>query len=80
MLTRRIALPIAALTTFATLPLLAGATPAGASGAVKPAPASRGGGPGDGSGDPKGPPKKEEPPNSCPTALWTVPLEIKGLA
>ena len=83
MLTRRIALPIAALTALATLPVLAGAAPAGASGAVvKPVPASRGGGPGDGSGDPKGPPekKKEEPPNNCPTAQWTVPLEIKGLA
>ena len=84
MLTRRIALPIAALTALATLPLLAGAAPAGASGAVvQPAvPASRGGGPGDGNGDPKGPQekKKEEPPNNCPTTMWTIPLEIKGLA
>jgi hypothetical protein len=83
MLTRRIALPIAALTAVATLPLLAGAAPVGASGAVvQPVvPASRGGGPGNGSGDPKGPQKKsEEPPNNCPTAQWTIPLEVKGLA
>jgi len=83
MLTRRIALPIAALTALATLPVLAGAAPAGASGAaVQPAnPASRGGGSGDRPGDPKGPEKKnEEPPNNCPTTMWTIPLEIKGLA
>ncbi|HEV7864436.1 MAG TPA: hypothetical protein VGR20_17135 [Acidimicrobiia bacterium] len=82
MLTRRIALPIAALTALATLPVLAGITPAGASGTVvKPVvPAARGGGPGDGSGDPRGPQKKEEPPKNCPTEMWTIPLEIKGLA
>jgi hypothetical protein len=54
MLTRRIALPIAALTALATLPVLAG--------------------------DPRGPQKKEEPPKNCPTEMWTIPLEIKGLA
>jgi len=80
MLTRRIALPIAALTALATLPVLAGAAPAGASGAVgKPAPESRGRN-GDRPGDPKGPKKNDEPPNNCPTTMWTVPLEIKGLA
>jgi anaerobic selenocysteine-containing dehydrogenase len=80
MLTRRIALPIAALTALATLPVLAGAVPAGASSAVvTPGPASRGG-PGEKPGDPKGPKKAEEPPNNCPTAQWTVPLEVKGLA
>jgi hypothetical protein len=81
MLTRRIALPIAALTALATLPVLAGAVPAGASSAVvTPGPTSRGGGPGDNPGDPKGPQKKQEPPNNCPTTMWTIPLEIKGLA
>ena len=80
MLTRRVALPLAALTALATLPVLAGTVPAGASGAVvKPVPDSRGRG--DRPGDPKGPQKKnEEPPNNCPTTMWTVPLEIKGLA
>jgi hypothetical protein len=78
MLTRRFALPIAALTALATVPLLAGAAPAGASGlAAKPGIASRG----DRPGDPKGPDKRaEEPQNNCPTTLWTIPLEIKGLA
>ena len=75
MLTRRIALPIAALTALATLPVLAAAAPAGASGAG-PGVASRGHRP----GDPRGPEKKEEPPNNCPTTMWTIPLEIKGLA
>ena len=50
------------------------------SGAVgKPAPESRGRN-GDRPGDPKGPKKNDEPPNNCPTTMWTVPLEIKGLA
>ena len=79
MLTRRVALPLAALTALATLPVLAGAVPAGASDAVaKPAPDSRGK-----PGDPRGPEKKkqdEQKPNNCPTTLWTIPLEIKGLA
>ena len=79
MLTRRVALPLAALTAAATMPLLAGAVPAGASEAVaKPAPDSRGK-----PGDPRGPEKKkqdEQKPNNCPTKLWTVPLELKGLA
>lgn len=77
MLTRRIALPIAALTVVATMPLLAGAAPAGASTASRSGIASRGG---DAPGDPKGPKKKEEPPSNCPTTKWTIPLEIKGLA
>jgi hypothetical protein len=77
MLTRRIALPIAALTALAMLPVLAGAAPAGASGAgAGHGVASRG----DRPGDPKGPDKKDEPPNNCPTTMWTIPLEIKGLA
>jgi hypothetical protein len=77
MLTRRIALPIAALTAMATMPLLAGAAPAGASPASHSGIASRG----DRPGDPKGPDKKaEQPQNNCPTTLWTIPLEIKGLA
>ena len=79
MLTRRVALPLAALTALAAMPVLAGAVPAGASDAVaKPAPESRGK-----PGDPRGPQKKkedEQPPNNCPTKLWTVPLELKGLA
>src|SRR5436190_1321070 len=53
MLTRRIALPIAALTALATLPVLAGAAPAGASGA-RPGVASRGGGGARKSGTPEG--------------------------
>ena len=80
MLTRRVALPLAALTALATMPVLAGAVPAGASSAVgKPAPDSRGNRP----GDPRGPQKnqkQEEPQNNCPTTLWTIPLEVKGLA
>ena len=79
MLTRRVALPLAALTAFATLPVLAGAAPAGASGAVmKPSPCARGG---DDNGDPEGPSaKNKEPKDNCPTELWTIPLEVKGLA
>ncbi|HZQ76755.1 MAG TPA: hypothetical protein VFE55_05460 [Acidimicrobiia bacterium] len=77
MFTRRVALPLAALTALATMPVLIEAAPAGASGAVvQPSPASRGR-----SGDHRGSEKKaEEPQNNCPTTLWTVPLEIKGLA
>jgi len=77
MLTRRVALPLAALTAFATLPLLGGAAPAGAA-AMKPSPLSRGGGD---NGDPHGPSaKNQEEKDNCPTELWTVPLEVKGLA
>src|SRR4051812_538452 len=80
MLTRRVALPLAALTAFATLPVLAGAAPAGASSpAVSPAPASRG----NDNGDPDGPDakkKNKEPVDNCPTKQWTIPLELKGLA
>ena len=77
MLTRRVALPLAALTAFATLPVLASVAPAGASSAVV-TPASRGGD----NGDPEGPKakKKDEPVDNCPTKQWTVPLELKGLA
>ena len=32
-----------------------------------------------GSGD-RNPRRAEEPQNNCPTTLWTIPLEIKGLA
>ena len=79
MLTRRVALPLAALTAAATMPLLAGAAPAGASGAVaNPAPESRGR---NRPGDPRAPEKKaQEPQQNCPTTLWTIPLEVKGLA
>jgi len=76
MLTRRIALPLAALTALATMPVLIEAAPAGASGAVaQPSPASRGR-----SGDHRSDRRAEEPQNNCPTTLWTIPLEIKGLA
>ena len=79
MLTRRVALPLAALTALTTLPLLTGAAPAGASGAVfTPGPTSRGGD----TGDPE--PQQEEETHqeqqNCPTEMWTIPLEIKGLA
>ncbi|MEW6476086.1 MAG: hypothetical protein AB1679_27835 [Actinomycetota bacterium] len=79
MLTRRVALPLAALTAFATLPVLAGTAPAGASGSVmKPSPLARGGGE---NGDPEGPSaKNQEKKDNCPTDMWTVPLEVKGLA
>ena len=77
MLTRRVALPLAALTAFATLPVLAGVAPAGASSAsVSPSPASRGGD----NGDPDGPEAEEAPVDNCPTKQWTIPLELKGLA
>ena len=80
MLTRRVALPLAALTAMATMPLLA-AAPAGASGAVmKPSPSSRG----RDNGDPNGPDakkkKENQPVDNCPTKQWTIPLELKGLA
>jgi hypothetical protein len=81
MLTRRVALPLAALTALATMPVLASAVPAGASDAVaKPAPESRGRAR---PGDPRAPQKnqkQEEPQSNCPTTMWTIPLEIKGLA
>jgi hypothetical protein len=79
MLTRRVALSLAVLTALATLPVLSGAAPAGASGAVlKPTPAARG----NDNGDPEGPnaKKNDEPADNCPTELWTIPLEVKGLA
>ena len=82
-MTRRVALPLAALTALATLPVLSGAAPAGASSAViKPVvPASRGN---DGdNGSPEGPDgkkKNKEPVDNCPTKQWTIPLELKGLA
>ena len=77
MLTRRVALPLAALTALATLPVLAGAAPASASGAVV-TPFARG----NDDGDPEGPRGRnnDEPKDNCPTELWTVPLEVKGLA
>jgi len=78
MLTRRVALPLAALTALATMPVLVEAAPAGASGAVvKPVPASRGRSGGSGDRNPR---RAQEPQNNCPTTLWTIPLEIKGLA
>lgn len=74
MLTRRVALPLAALMALATMPVLIEAAPAGASGAVvQPASRGRNGH----SGDRR---QAEEPKNNCPTTLWTIPLEIKGLA
>ena len=78
MLTRRVALSMAALTALATMPVLSGAAPAGASGAVV-TPSSRG----RDNGDPNGPgakKKSNEPENNCPTKQWTIPLELKGLA
>jgi hypothetical protein len=77
MLTRRVALSMAALTALATMPVLSGAAPAGASGAVV-SPSSRG----NDNGDPEGPEakKKSEQENPCPTKQWTIPLELKGLA
>ena len=78
MSTRRVALSLAALTALATMPVLSGAAPAGASGAVV-TPSSRG----RDNGDPHGPDAKKkntEPENPCPTKQWTIPLELKGLA
>jgi hypothetical protein len=78
MLTRRVALSMAALTALATMPVLSVAAPAGASGAVV-TPSSRG----NDNGDPEGPnakKKNDEPENPCPTKQWTIPLELKGLA
>ncbi|HYH48543.1 MAG TPA: hypothetical protein VEG38_03245 [Acidimicrobiia bacterium] len=74
-MTRRVALPLAALMALATLPALAGTAPAGASGTVSPA--ARGA---DDNGDPEPAANHEEAEqDDCPTELWTVPLEIKGL-
>ena len=78
MLTRRVALSMAALTALASMPVLSAAAPAGASGAVV-SPSSRG----NDNGDPDGPDAKKknnEPENNCPTKQWTIPLELKGLA
>jgi len=80
MLTRRVALSMAALTALASMPVLVGTAPAGASGAVV-SPSSRG----NDNGAPEGPEAKEkkksnEPENNCPTKQWTIPLELKGLA
>ena len=78
MSTRRVALTLAALTALATMPVLSGATPAGASGAIV-SPTSRG----EDNGDPEGAESasdKDEPVDNCPTKQWTVPLELKGLA
>jgi hypothetical protein len=80
MLTRRVALSMAALTALATMPVLSGAAPAGASGAVV-TPSARG----NDNGDPEGPDgnnksKAEPKPKPCPTDQWTIPLEVKGLA
>ena len=75
MSTRRVALSMAALTALATLPVLSGSAPAGASGAVV-TPNARG----NDNGDPEGPSVKEEEQNNCPTEMWTIPLEVKGLA
>ena len=78
MLTRRVALSMAALTALASMPVLIGTVPAGASGAVV-SPSSRG----NDNGDPEGPKakkKNDEPENPCPTKQWTIPLELKGLA
>ena len=78
MLTRRVALSMAALTALATMPVLSGAAPAGASGAVV-TPSARG----NDNGDPEGPSakqQKEPKPKPCPTDQWTIPLEVKGLA
>ena len=76
MLTRRVALPLAALTALATMPVLAAAAPASASSSWI---ASRG------DGDPDGPDgnsatDEDEPVDNCPTKQWTIPLELKGLA
>jgi CheY-like chemotaxis protein len=77
MLKRRVALPLAALTALASMPVLAAAVPAGASSVVvKPTPASRGGD----NGDPEGPREKQQKQDNCPTKAWTIPLELKGLA
>ena len=57
------------------MPVLAVASPASAS---TPVIASRGD---DGdNGDPEGPNGKKEKVDNCPTDMWTVPLEVKGLA
>jgi len=78
MLTRRVALSMAALTALATMPVLAGAAPAGASGAVA-TPSNRGKGNGDSNGS-KAQKKEDAPKNNCPTDQWTLPLQLKGLA
>ncbi len=76
MSTRRVALSLAALTALATMPVLSGATPAGASGAIV-SPTARG----EDNGDPEAQQQQEEPkPKPCPTDQWTIPLEVKGLA
>jgi hypothetical protein len=49
---------------------------------MKPSPSARG----NDNGDPNGPDnnrqqkKQAEPPKNCPTEMWTIPLEVKGLA
>jgi len=75
MLTRRVAILLAALLALATLPVLGGTTPAGAAGTVSPT--ARGA---DDNGDPEPAASHEDAEqDECPTEMWTVPLEINGL-
>jgi len=76
---RRTTLLLAPLLGLASLPLVAGIPAAGAAPAGHPStPAARAPKPGEpGRGD-QGQADKEK--TNCPTALWTIPLEIKGFA
>ena len=76
---RRSTLLLAPLLGLASLPLVAGIPAAGAAPAGHSStPAARAPKPGEPGGGDKGSAEKEK--TNCPTALWTIPLEIKGFA
>ncbi len=76
---RRSPLLLAPLLGLASLPLVAGIPAAGAAPAGHSStPAARAPKPGEPGGGDQGSADKEK--TNCPTALWTIPLEIKGFA
>src|SRR5713226_4700908 len=76
---RRSPLLLAPLLGLASLPLVTGIPAAGAAPAGHSSvPAARAPKPGQPGGGDQGSADKEK--TNCPTALWTIPLEIKGFA
>ena len=80
---RRSPLLLAPLLGLASLPLVTGIPAAGAAPAGHPSvPAARGPKPGEPGGGDQGSAEKEKEKqkNTCPTELWNIPIEVKGLA
>jgi hypothetical protein len=77
---RRSPLLLAPLLGLASLPLVTGVPAAGAAPAGHAVPAARGPKPGEPGGGDKGSAEKEKQKSTCPTELWNIPIEIKGLA